>query len=250
MIILIGILLLLSGCGKGGPIANKSVDVDIDVQSLAGYLSDIGEEGSYEIGSGVILLDEELKDSGVKAFPVYRDGTLILLAVRDDEREVYYEDDDLFGLMEGNSEHVLLSVNDGICLVSENDSYFPENTLDPEVEEMLVSKIRKMKIGRDPIGEKKETIDVKESGSDGRKDHIVIRFTEGDHEEKVGMYEEFCGGRLLMKFRTADIYVFTVDHVSEKALNSLIERSNALDYVANASVDQRNDLDPPAVEPD
>ena len=110
----------------------------------------------------------------------------------------------------------------------------------------MIRKIQKQKPEPNGFGKNKEKLSIvlpKDEGSDDReyaKDRIVIRFTEGDIENKIEDYEAFCEGKLRYQFSN-NVCVFDLGDITEKRLNWLLSASKDLDYVLDASLDGKNE---------
>ena len=110
----------------------------------------------------------------------------------------------------------------------------------------MIGRIQEKKPGKNEFGKNRETLQIvwsKQEGDDGREyagDRIVIRFTEGDIENKIKDYEAFCEGKLRYEL-SGGICVFDLGDITEKRLNWLLTASKDLDYVLDASLDGKND---------
>ena len=80
-------------------------------------------------------------------------------------------------------------------------------------------------------------------GPDGQiysADRIVVRFTEGEGNEKKKMFEEFCQGSFRRSIKSQNTYVFQVKPQSYSKLMEIVNEAEKLDYVVSAWLDKAN----------
>ena len=203
------------------------------------------EEGDYEIGDGIQTI--QLEDGeGSEIFPLYQGGKLLFLLIEpsgviwdDSSAKEWFDSNDMFTAVESEGDILLISEDEVLVLGSGDSSAYSKQ------EEKMIRKIQKQKPEPNGFGKNRENLSIvwPREESDGReyaKDRIVIKFTEGDLENKIRDYETFCEGKLRYQL-SGGICVFDLGEISEKRLNWLLSASRDLDYVADASLDGKNE---------
>ena len=215
----------------------------------------------YYYGTGISSLKIEggkIVEGDTDIIPVYQGEELVFLILGGEENKIVDDDEILHGF-NGNKNFVILEIENDLCLFDADSMTVidgdPSFTLDDDLSSFLKKEFGAA-IPENLFGKEKAIIKMKEPKGDGiiddktdpDNDHIIIRFKDGNREEQIRMYEEFCKGKCETGENTSDIYIFYFDALSDADMNDLVERSKMLDYVEAASIDHENELIDPVTK--
>lgn len=252
--ILLLLILLLGGCNNPQSMENETVSCSFDEwdeEVMTMISSRFDMTGNWFLGDGVKVLEiNENKDAGIVIFPIYHEDELLLLMSAGDSIECF-DDHKVIDAFKETNRFLLIEAENRICFVSDDRMI----SLDGEMiamskdTERKIQKIRKNLIRENGMGKEKRllmNLQPEQEGSDTgfrANNQLVVRFTDGNLEEKIGMFEEFCHGSLKYRYHSADIFVFEFEPLNSKALEVLLKKSNELDYVVSAVLSEKSDMD-------
>ena len=248
------LLTVFCGCSN----AVKMLDGNEEVQDFPDYIIEYAEtvlEGKpdQEIGTGIYLNriseDGSIQKSGTTLFPVYENEKLCALIVSGEDEELI-EDENMADKLADVSEQCMFMLDTYgqmiICVDGKNTVILSDNAYElDEFEKESIVKLQKKSIKVTALGKKRIKLDTVSGntvkGPDGvvySADRIVIRFTEGDLENKKEMFEEFCQGTYKSGIKSQNICVFKVQPASYSKLAELVSAAEELDYVDSCWLDK------------
>ena len=257
LLLFIALWLLLSGCtGPQETIENTYISPEEIPSEVISYASGIltEYEGFYYIGTGVTidnLSDEgEILDFKTTVYPVYDDEYLMYLIINTGEEGELFSRGIIRTTLDIDEKYLLIRNNGTLVKVSEEGEYVISGEKDIKIDDRVRKKTRKSlkktnDLGKDRklIKSENEVIDP-QTGKKYSSSRIAVKFTGGDSDSKVSLFEEFCGGKLRSQITSAGIYVFTVEPASYKKLTAMVKKAAELDYVDSAFLDEVKDMDP------
>ena len=251
---LIALCLLLSGCtGANDVIENRNIDTDEIPPEVISYASGILTEniGFYYIGTGIIvdnLSDEgEILDFKTMVYPVYDDDKLYRLILTTGEEGELLSYDMVRTTLNTDEQYLLIRNNGRLVKVSKEGEYVIGGEQNVKIDKRVIKKARKSISKTNDLGKDRRLLKSENEVTDPStgirysSSRIVVKFTEGDSDSKVSLFEEFCGGKLRLQVKSAGIYVFTVEPASYKKLSVLVKSAMELDYVESAFLDEVKD---------
>jgi hypothetical protein len=248
---------LLSGCtGTKEVIENRNIDIDEIpswvISHASGILSE--NEGFYYIGTGITVDnlsdDGEILDFKTTVYPVYEDDRLYRLIIVTGEESELFSFDMVRTTLNTDEKYLLIRNNGRLIKISEEGESVIGGEQNVSISDKVIKKARKSIRKTNDLGRKRSLIkSVNEvtdpsTGKRYSSSRIVIKFTEGDSDSKVSLFEEFCGGKLRSQVKSAGLYVFTVEPASYRRLSALIKSAVELDYVESAFLDEVKDMNP------
>ncbi len=256
-LILSTLIIFLSACdgsNTSGITRNELVnDYGFDMESeLIEYISDrFDKKRSYSLGNGIKILDLDNKqDSELRLFPVYCDDELIFLVLYGNEM-VYLSDPELLNSITENDEYLILKVeqnvyyisNEKLLLLSGEEKELPKKEID------TINQIKNGTIEKNLMGIEKRAIRIvseKEqkpviNGTRYYNDRILVRLASDKVENKIRMYEAFCHGRAEETESDDFTYVFLFEPLGSNDLQILLDASNGLSYVLEASLVEKKE---------
>ena len=247
-------------------------DVENPVSEISGlelqemvktYLLENGDlKKDYYIGTGIrtLSLTSDISEGKTDVFPVYCDDQLILLVLHRLEGDLIVVPEEVLKYISENNNYLITETEGNVYYLSQEEILLidgDEKYEFSDVTSKLLEKVREKINEENVMGKDKiiikmmKPIDGKDSGfvPSGMfaNDHIIIRFAEGNREEQIEVYEEFCHGKVQSDINTSDVYIFVFDPLSDEKLQKLLDDSNALDYVEAASLDKLNELQLPGL---
>ena len=101
-----------------------------------------------------------------------------------------------------------------------------------------------------PLNKPKRKIGISkaEEESASKTARIVVRFTDGDEDEKAKLFEEFSKAKFLNRMISAPLYVYQIGYDNEKALKKLLEDYASLEYVKMVQIDGQSELIDPVTK--
>jgi len=248
--------LLLSACAEKKTVTNTRCDVisaEKTNKLFEGYDRRPDEDGEYHIGTGVLLLkveEDTVEDSDKKIYPVYLNEDIVFYALDNGENvDIIFSEKIAQRMKEGR--FLIFEEKGEIFYLDENGVIAFANEEGPAVEKKGAALLKRNKgrFEKNPLGEEKMQIQRKgNKETDKEKVRISVKFTPGEEDEKIHMFEQFCDGRLHMKLKGSKVCVFEIKSIGLKALNKLIDDANGLDYVESASLDSQNELIDPVTK--
>lgn len=217
---------------------------------------DFSVEGEYSFGSGIRIntldgLGNEIPSEELM-IPVFCGDELIGLLLSGETDELVTEETALRLFGPGTDRmYDVVRIGGGVFRIGPDGAELitgdaPEMT---EQELKTMGAIRSSVTEENRMGEEKTvfrtiqpapvTLYDPETGKTYSSSRIVIKFTEGNEEEKVLLFEEFCGGKLHGIVRAARRYTFTFGAKQNiKQLKALLRKALELDYVAEAMLEE------------
>ena len=234
-IILLLFIVLCACTGDAGAFQNENAVSYCDKakEDSVIFIEQQFEEGDYEIGDGIQAIQLEDRE-GSEVFPLYQGDRLLFLLIEpsgivwDDPSVMeWFDSNEPFTAVESDGDILLISEDEVLVLGSGDSSVYSKQ------EEKMIRKIQKQKPEPNGFGKNREKLSIvwpkeENDGRDYAKDRIVIKFT-------------FCEGKLRYQL-SGGICVFDLGEISEKRLNWLLSASRDLDYVVDASLDGKNEL--------
>lgn len=249
-------MIMTCACSKTVTLMNENAEITEFPDSAVSYAESLVADASdAEIGSGVyvnrITSAGGIEKTETMLFPVYCEGKLdCMILLEGDEEEVISEEDlmkklndniDRWEFMLDVSGRKLLGVNNIETIVLSGD-----DELD-ELEKETIVKLQKLSIKNSRIGLMRQKLKTTTGnvviGPDGQiysADRIVVRFTEGEGNEKKKMFEKFCQGSFRRSIKSQSTYVFQVKPQSYSKLMEIVCEAEKLDYVVSAWLDKAN----------
>ncbi len=262
-LLIIMMILLCTGCSKeplSNPLAeNAGLFYEQEARS---YISEhYSADSNYYIGTGIRTLSVDGKTVGegkTDITPVYQDDDLMFLIIHNEKGNQIITPEKTMAYIAEHDRYVIFEMKESIYLIGEGALFSVLDDEEYEIDEDLRKLIEK-ECGKtfevNMMGSKKALIkmiqpkeDPKDQPQTVANDRIVVKFKDGDREKQIAMYEEFCNGKVQSKLNSSDIYIFVFDPLNEKALNRLLEDTQALSYVESASLDRINGLNPPSAK--
>ncbi|MBO4919819.1 MAG: hypothetical protein J5365_06640 [Erysipelotrichaceae bacterium] len=255
-LILMVLVLMLWGCSEssaGDGARNELVKdygfkMEEDLKAYIGDHFDVNE--NYAMGNGIKILNLDKSSEELQMFPVYRDEDLIFTVLYGQET-LYLSEPAFLAAIEENSEFLILKADGNIYYVSKEEILSADGE-GKELSDKMKSRIEKIRDGqidRNLMGIEKRTIRLVSqqddqpviNEADYRNDRIIVRFVSDDIENKIRMYEAFCHGKVQDEYFGDNTYLFCFEPLNSKNLKILLDASNGLSYVLNASLDERID---------
>ena len=226
---------------------------------LQGY--DFKEEGEYYLGSGIrVNMLSEAGDeiaSEELMFPVFRGDELFGLLLSG-ETDTMITEQSVLSLVSSGTDGMfdMVRIGGGLYMISSGSTELitGEATDMTDQEKKSVEAIRGSVTEKNRMGEEKTlfktiqqqspvTLYDPETGKTYSSSRIVVKFTEGDEEEKILLFEAFCGGRLHGRVRAAGRYTFTFGAKQNiKQLKALLRSAKELEYVTEAMLEEAREM--------
>jgi len=249
------LFLLLCACSSKEAVKNVSCGILSETKAtelLDGY-EPVLQENEYSVGTGIFLAKVEgnlITDSEKKIYPVYLDEDIVFYILENGEdHQIVVSEMAADRMKEGT--FVIFEENESIYYLDEKGAIDLLNK-ESAASQDIGAAIKKRNQGRfevNPMGEEKVKIELKKKKETSKeKIRISVLFTDGEEEEKISKFEEFCNGKLRMMMKGSKVCVFEIDRIDTKRLNKLIGDANKLEYVKSASIDQENELIEPVTE--
>lgn len=252
-VLFILILFMLAGCSpKFKPEVREADEKALKVaEERAGIYND-GLTCSLSDGLVTIDYNQDKPVTGDETvYQFFHGETLSCLLIQGKDISVIEVDDELSRALEG--ECAFVRIGDALVLVSDDQVVALEK--EKVINENMRSKLRKLiskgmmvKLSSIKRNDLVLEINDKDSGivdDNGKKynaGRIIIRFTDGDRDQQIKDYAEFCNGTLVYRMRLSNVCVFEFQNKTLAELKDLVKRSTKLDYVASASLDGINEL--------
>ncbi len=259
------LIMLLYGCTENDELSYTKNELVKDYgfnkeDELIEYIrSHFDKNQSYSMGNGIIILDLDTESNEeFQVFPVYCDDELIFLVLYEDNT-IYCSDMEVLEFIEKNNEYVILKADNNTYCASKKKLLLingEKKNLSSQ-KKKVINKIRSGTIDINLMGIEKRTIRIvseKENQItvDETKcinDKIIIRFTGDNINNKIRMYEAFCHGRVEGPQSNDGTYVFCFEPLNSNDLRILLDASNGLGYVLNASLIEKTEPVKSSVEP-
>ena len=265
MAILLISAVCLSGCGAQAPQSyrpNDPVNPQSDeILQMAEGLP-LEPESNYYLGTGIRINEFDEKGNMVPSergelFPVYREEVLIGLLLHEDNEEFLTDEGILMQFSERTDKaYCVFWIGSKICLADETGVTFlsgNDNISLTEQQKKALEVLQNTDMEDNPMGSEcvqirmgapaSTTLFDPVTGHNFSSSRIAVRFTEGDEENKILQYEEFCGGKLHGKVRSAGVYTFVFTPKSNiKQLNALLRKTLELDYIEDAWLEEAKGL--------
>ena len=227
------------------------------------YLLENGDlKKNYYMGNGIrtLSLTGNMSEGKTDVFPVYCEDQPILLLIHRSDNDLIAVPEKALKCISENNNYLIVETEENIYYLSKDEILLidgDENYGFSEAENKILDKVRANIEEENIMGKDKaiikmlKPIDGQDSGfvPSGMfaNDHIVIRFVEGNREEQIKAYEEFCHGKVQSGINTSDVYIFEFSALSDADIQKLVDDSNALDYVEAASLDKINEIQLPGL---
>ncbi len=220
-----------------------------DEESLCEYLLSREEDATYSSGFGIHPFNLDGSASDKEVYAIFQDEKIIFLIVHDDT-DHYVENAELIRQIGEEEASLIFDTDTGLCYLSQNDLVlFDENGQLSDKEADTLKDMRTRIDKASPLNRINKKIEMKKKEENhGNAVRIVVRFTEGNEDEKAKEFETFCKGKQLYKLQSAPIYVFLIEKTTEKALKKQLQDLNDLDYVQSVELDGQSELIDPVKE--
>ncbi len=247
--IFISLFLILSLCGCTAenktdivPLIHETAEKStIDEDLLLAYLSD-REETHFSISDPIRPFDLNGVACDLELYSIFYEDRIISLAVHKED-VTYVENERLLNKLNEDEYNLIIQTEEGLCLLSKDDvvSFDEEQKISEEEMEKMEAMKTRISVPN-PLNKAKREFEVKKTEKQGKTTRIVVRFTQGDEEEKAKMFEEFSGAKLLNRMNSTSLYVYQIGYDTEKALKKLIENCASLEYVEMVQIDGQSEL--------
>ncbi len=261
MAILLISAVCLCGCGAQAPQSYCPNDpVNPQPDEILQMTEDLPlePESNYYLGTGIRIneMDERggmFPSENDKLYPVYREEELVGLLLCEENTEFLKDEKMLVRFAErADKKYCVFRIGDEICLADESGFTIVSgcDTISfSKEQEKALEVLRKTVMEDNPMGSERiliqpaapasTTLYDPSTGRNYSSSRIAVRFTEGDEENKILQYEEFCGGKLHGKVRSAGVYTFSFAPKSNiKQLNALLRKTLELDYIEDAWLEE------------
>lgn len=255
--ILISFLILFSLCSCMAKEENIEVplihevleDPSFDEDALYEYLSH-REETVFMVSDVIRPLHPDGTASDLKVYAVFCNDSIISLALCSDICK-FIENEKLLEEMNKNEYSLIMETDKGLYYVTK-DQIIPFNE-EQGANEKDMKKLEGIKTRiteSNPLNKPKRKIEISkaEEESASKMARIVVRFTDGDEDEKAKLFEEFSKAKFLNRMISAPLYVYQVGYDNEKALKKLLEDCASLEYVEMVQIDGQSELIDPVKE--
>ena len=249
-------IMMTCACSKTVTLLNENAEITEFPDSAVSYAESLmADVEDAEIGSGIyvnrITSAGGIEKTETMLFPVYCEGSLDCLILLEGDDEEVISDEDLMKILNDNTDRweFMLDVSGGKLLGVSNVETIVLNGDDEldELEKGTIVKLQKLSIKNSRIGLMRQKLKTATGnvviGPDGQiysADRIVVRFTEGEGNEKKKMFEEFCQGSFRRSIKSQNTYVFQVKPQSYSKLMEIVNEAEKLDYVVSAWLDKAN----------
>ena len=247
-------IMMTCACSKTVTLLNENAEITEFPDSAVSYAESLmADVEDAEIGSGIyvnrITSAGGIEKTETMLFPVYCEGSLDCLILLEGDDEEVISDEDLMKILNDNTDRweFMLDVSGGKLLGVSNIETIVLNGDDEldELEKGTIVKLQKLSIKNsriDLMRQKLKTatgnIVISPDGQIYSADRIVVRFTEGEGNEKKKMFEEFCQGSFRRSIKSQNTYVFQVKPQSYSKLMEIVNEAEKLDYVVSAWLDK------------
>ena len=255
--ILISFLILFSLCACTakeenieGPLIHEVLeDPSFDEDALYEYLSH-REETVFMVSDMIRPLHPDGTASDLKVYAIFCNDSIISLTLCSDICE-FNENEKLLEEMNKNEYSLIMETDKGLYYVTK-DQIIPFDE-EQGVNEKDMKKLEGIKTRiteSNPLNKPKRKIEISkpEEKTASKTARIVVRFTEGDEDEKAKKFEEFSKAKFLNRMISAPLYVYQIGYDNEKALKKLLEDYASLEYVETVQIDGQSELIDPVKE--
>jgi hypothetical protein len=214
MAILLISAVCLSGCGAQAPQSycpNDSVDPHSDEILQMTEDLPLEPESNYYLGTGIRINEMDEKGSmfpseNGKLYPVYRENELVGLLLCEGNTEFLTDRKTLEQFSErADKKYCLFRIGNEICLADETGVTIlsgNDNSFLTEQQKKALETLQETDMEDNPMGSEcvqirtaapvSTTLYDPSTGRNYSSSRIAVRFTEGDEENKIQQYEEFC----------------------------------------------------------
>lgn len=251
-VLFILIMLMLAGCSpKLKPEVREADEKAVKVAEERAVIYDDGLTCS--LSDGLVTIDytqDEPVIGNETVYQFFHGETLNCLLIQGKDISVIEVDNVLSKALEG--ECAFVRIDDALILVSDDQIIALEK--EKVVNDNMRSKLRKLiskgmmvklsSIKRNDLVleiNNKDSGIVDDNGIRYNAGRITVRFTEGDRDQQIRDYAEFCNGTLVYRMRLSNVCVFEFQNKTLAELKDLVKRSTELDYVVSASLDGINE---------
>lgn len=197
------------------------------------------------VGDGWKILDGDNYQENYSlrkyVYPIFQQDDIKYLMVVDDEIKFVPVDKNMLNILQG--EFAVMQIGKAIYLMSDSQNELIAGTQE-ESDMKVMKKINSEAELLSKLSENKTRIMVDDS-SLYSKNKIVVKFKEGDIENYIAKYADFCGGQLYSSNETTGTYVFIFREINYEQLKQLLQRTKELDYVSEAFLEKINSTDLP-----
>ena len=253
-LIVIILAILLFGCtAEKQDLSYIIVNWDNEVMyAVCDYISDKDINDQYQLADGIVAADcsdmSNIRNGSSKVFPIYcNDDIEYLLLQSGDEITVEPISEKVKKMFEENC--TIVQIGDSVYAVADSNivRLFGEGNGEDDMRklrkinaaDLLASKLNNNK--KEVFHSQNGTVMIE--GIEVSNRRISIKFKEGDVEQFVEQYQQFCNGTLHSSLITSGIYVFEFEQLSATKLNQLIEQSKQLPYVEEVIAEKVNHAD-------
>lgn len=257
LLTLMAICLLITGCSrKEYDLNNETVKITEDEKAYISYIIQLSMNYTTDnvVADGLRVLNcddpDNIHSEDTVIYPVFNNDVLTDVILKQDEYSVVSLDEST--PCSDEDEIAFVSINDNIYLVRngefkmvcmKNDADDKDRKIMKRLANCHMLTAKSVRVNAFKAVENPDTF-IDEDGRIYSSKRIVVKFAEGDYEKYISEYEQFCGGTLHSSIKSINQYVFEFDAKTVIQMKELVEKSNALDYVVNASLDGVNQIQP------